>query len=76
MTIEELKTFFANHPVPKNTMLNAATKILDPVAFLGANFGTIESWKGNLDNCPGYWHLCDLVRVLELSQPKTPNGDE
>ncbi|MGV3760945.1 DUF6965 family protein [Parapedobacter sp.] len=65
MAIEALKTFFANHPIPENTMFNATMKIADPRLFLETNLNVVDEWKGNLDKCPSYWHLCDLVKVLD-----------
>ncbi len=64
MTIEQLEEFFDTHPVPPDTMLNPATRIEDPKKFLEVNFDVVREWKGDPNKCPSYWHLCDLVGVV------------
>lgn len=68
MTIEQLADFFNTHPVPPGTMLNAATTIEDPQKFLSVNFDMAKEWKGDVNKCPSYWHLCDLVKVIQGDQ--------
>lgn len=64
MTIQELEDFFANHSVPVNTMLNKATRISDPKKYLEVNLDVVRTWDKDLNKCPSYWHLCELVDVL------------
>lgn len=64
MTIQELEEFFQNTEVPKNTMLNQATKITDPEVFITTNIPRLKTWKGDVEQCPSYWHLMELVKVL------------
>jgi hypothetical protein len=39
--LQELRQFFAEHPIPKGTRIRAGV-ILDPQKFLGSHFSTIE----------------------------------
>lgn len=68
MTIQELEDFFAAHEVPPNTMLNKAATIIDPKKFLEVNLNVIKAWKGDLNKCPSYWHLCELANVIDLAK--------
>lgn len=65
MTIQEIQEFFSQHEVPAGTQLYPGTKIEDPRLFLEVNIDVIKEWKGDLNKCPSYWHLCDLVKVIE-----------
>jgi len=75
MTVQELEEFFKNNPIPKNTQLNPAMLIVDPDRFIEVNMGVIRVWKQDLEKCPSYWHLCELIRVMSGSDD-TPATQE
>jgi hypothetical protein len=64
MSIQELEEFFQNHTVPSGTKLNKATVIGDTKKYLEVNLNVLKSWPGDLNKCPSYWHLCDLVAII------------
>lgn len=64
MSIQELEDFFRMHPVPKGTMLNAATVITEPDKYVEVNLDVIRAWPHDLNKCPSYWHLCQLAAII------------
>ena len=68
MSIQELEDFFHTHPVSEGTMLNAATIISDPAKYLEINLDVVRQWSLDLNKCPSYWHLCQLVAVISAME--------
>jgi len=74
MTIQELEDFFRTHPVSTNTQLNTATTLGNPQKFLDVNLAVIREWDRDLEKCPSYWHLCELVHVISGESGTANNG--
>lgn len=64
MTPLELKEYFDSNPPPLELQWKPWAKINNTKHFLEACYRAIEEFKGNINNCPDYWHLLDFYKDI------------
>ncbi|NUY81888.1 hypothetical protein HUK80_13370 [Flavobacterium sp. MAH-1] len=57
MDPEEIKLYFEKNPPPPSLDWKPWARIGDTQKFLNSCYKEISNFKGNIENCPGYWRL-------------------
>lgn len=67
MSIQELESFFKTTEYPQSLQLSKSAKLNNTDTFIDTCMTRIKEWKGDLDKCPDYWHIMELVEYLKGS---------
>ena len=73
MSIQELEQYLSNNELPSQIKLNKATTINNTATFIDTNLSRLKLWKGDINKHPSYWHLMELVKVIQ-SDPNTSSA--
>jgi hypothetical protein len=69
MNPEEIKRYFEKNPPPQEVAWKPWAKITDSQNFLKSCYSSIANFKGNIENCPAWWHLKEFyVDILAKSK--------
>lgn len=64
MSIQELESFFQTTEYPKSLKLNKSATLNNTDTFIDTCLTRIKEWNGDLEKCPDYWHIMELVEFL------------
>jgi len=68
MNVDEIKRYFEKYPPPESVDWKPWAKITNTSKFLDSCYVTISYFKGNLENCPAWWHLKEFYQdMLKLN---------